>query len=238
MASRDATFDKVAELAGFAMQVQEQFSKAQSVGENEQNFDRMVKYYMDQQTLKDDNTKRSIFEKMLDVRRQSIMQAGTQQSNHQRVRDELLDFAQIQRRQAKLQADWESIDKLAQLAPKRVQRVVEEARKSKSPYVETGALLKLLAEREYEKVLQPSSFINKDRLRDSILRNKQPFNEFMQKYQELPCDAFTLAITKQTIEATNVSGDTKDAAIVGVLDKETDSSPVHVLPARLKQDIL
>lgn len=77
MGRRDATFEKVAELAGFAKQSYEQLGNVDSLGDNKSNFEKMLKYYMDQVNLKDDNTKRSIFEKMIDARRQSIMEAGT-----------------------------------------------------------------------------------------------------------------------------------------------------------------
>ena len=68
--------------------------------------------------------------------------------------------------------------------------------------------------------------------------NKEPFNKFMEHYKNLPCDAFTLAITRQTVEATEEKSNTKDVKVDGLGDKEQDATPVHVLPHKVKQDIL
>lgn len=107
MGRQDATFESVAELAGYAKQVIESFKKDLDSQDNRHNLEAVFNFYLEQTKLYGDElSQQSIFEKLSQANRaysetvpgleEESTESFTQQGKLKKLREEILNFKNVQ----------------------------------------------------------------------------------------------------------------------------------------------
>lgn len=162
----------------------------------------------------------SVYE-MIKYTKQSLSNVSSKQST---FRDDVRDFAGMQRRLLADRQARDNIETLVRQAPRDIQQLVESVQASSSEYINLTELEKVLRAHDYGKLRgSATSIIDRERLFGDLRKKagEPKLQSFLSSYLNTPLDVVSLAEARETVAQAPTSSlfDEKlQAQITQVLD--------------------
>jgi hypothetical protein len=194
------SWDHLADYSLFLSQVYEQGYLANEQSDN--NYDLMRDYLVKQLDIIDGEDlirSQSVYEK-IKHQKHKIDKVATFSSS---IREELRDFAKLERRVMKQRVARENIEVLIKSAPRDIQDLAQRVLSSQSHYLNFSEFEHLLQAKDYARLRSSeglASVIDKDRLFQDLRKggNKQLQN-LMNNYMKTPLDVVSIAEARATV---------------------------------------
>ena len=161
----------------------------------------------------------SVYE-MIKQKKHALTDVSAKQSA---FREEIRDFASLQRRLLADRQTRESIEVLTKQAPRDVQALLASIQSSSSEYLNLAELERVLKARDYEKLRSSATIIDRQRMFGDLRKKagEPKLQSFLSSYMNTPLDVVSLAEARETVAQAPTSSlfdERLQAQITQVLD--------------------